>query len=94
MAFCALGALINLSGAFMDVVVDGLMVCQSRADPEFGSEELQTYSWALYGLGGVAGGLIGGELTYIGALDYVFYTIGVMGFLVAITGLLMSKKLE
>ena len=26
-AFCALGTLIYFSGAFMDVVVDGLMVC-------------------------------------------------------------------
>ena len=37
---CGLGTMISLSGAFMDVVVDGLMVCQARLDPENGSEEL------------------------------------------------------
>ena len=30
----------SLSGAVMDVVVDGLMVVQSRNDPELGSEDL------------------------------------------------------
>ena len=39
-AICSMGTLISLSGAFMDVVVDGLMVCQARLDPENGSEEL------------------------------------------------------
>jgi len=93
-AFCTLGTLISLSGAFMDVVVDGLMVCQARIDPENGSEELQTYSWALVGIGGVFGGVVGGELTYIGELDYIFYLMGVLGFLVAMSGCMMNSNLE
>ena len=42
---CMLGFLMNLASAFMDVVVDGLMVMQSRQDQENGSQDLQTYSW-------------------------------------------------
>lgn len=37
---CVLGFLMNLSSAFMDVVVDGLMVMQSRRDPVNGSQDL------------------------------------------------------
>eukprot|EP00351_Strombidinopsis_sp_SopsisLIS2011_P004404 CAMPEP_0116871082 /NCGR_PEP_ID=MMETSP0463-20121206/1297_1 /TAXON_ID=181622 /ORGANISM="Strombidinopsis sp, Strain SopsisLIS2011" /LENGTH=56 /DNA_ID=CAMNT_0004508877 /DNA_START=410 /DNA_END=580 /DNA_ORIENTATION=+ len=36
-----------MCSATMDVVVDGLMVIQSRADPQNGSEDLQTYSWIM-----------------------------------------------
>ena len=93
-AFCSLGTLISLSGAFMDVVVDGLMVCQARLDPENGSEELQAYSWALVGIGGVLGGVVGGELTYLGELDYVFYLMGILGFMVALSGCMMNSNLE
>lgn len=90
----ALGTLISLSGAFMDVVVDGLMVCQARIDPENGSEELQAYSWALVGIGGILGGLIGGELTFIGQSEIVFYIMGALGFLVALSGIAMNSNLE
>jgi len=33
----------SISGAFIDVVVDALMVVQSRLDPEKGSENLQSF---------------------------------------------------
>ena len=33
-------------------------------------------------------------MTYIGALDYVFYTMGTLGFLVGISGLMMNTNLE
>lgn len=42
----------------MDVIVDAIMVVQSRAFPENGSEDLQSYSWACLGLGGVVGSII------------------------------------
>lgn len=53
----------SFAGAVMDVVVDGLMVVQQRRDPISGSEDLQTFSWAMVGLGGVLGSLFGGYLT-------------------------------
>ena len=49
---CTLGFFMNLASAFMDVVVDGLMVMQARRDQTNGSQDLQTYSWQLLGLGG------------------------------------------
>jgi hypothetical protein len=52
-----------LSGAVLDTVVDGLMVSQSRLDPDYGAEDLQTLSWIMLGLGGVLGSVIGGAMT-------------------------------
>ena len=37
---CFCGVMIYWAQAFMDVVVDGLMVCQQRIEPETGSEKL------------------------------------------------------
>lgn len=55
---------------------------------------MQAYSWALVGIGGVLGGIVGGELTYLGELDYVFYLMGILGFLVAVSGCIMNTNLE
>jgi len=59
-AFCLVN---SLSSAVMDVVVDGLMVSNSKKDPLYGSEDLQSYSWIMSGFGGVAGALMSGEIT-------------------------------
>ena len=89
-----LGTLIFLAGAFMDVVVDGLMVQQQRLDPAKGSEDLQSLSWAMYGVGGVVGSGAGGLATQYGYSEYVFYSLGAIGLIVALTGFLMSSRLE
>ena len=91
---CVMGTLMAFSSAFMDVIVDGLMVCQSRLDPENGSEELQAFSWAAVGIGGVIGGILGGELVEIGQSMIVFYILSAVGFAIALSGCMMSKKIE
>ena len=58
--------IVMLTSAVMDVVVDGLMVSQSRLDPESGSEDLQSYCWGIGGVGGMVGLLLGGWLTEAG----------------------------
>ena len=55
--------LLTLQGfaiAVMDVVIDGLMICQSRSDADYGSEDLNTLGWGMVGLGGIVGSLAGG----------------------------------
>ena len=85
-----IGFILNLAGAFMDVVVDGLMVQQQRLDPENGSEDLQSLSWAMYGVGGVVGSYVGGVATEAGRTDIVFLIIAGVGFCIACTGITMS----
>ena len=84
----------NLASAFMDVVVDGLMVMQARKDEENGSQNLQTYSWQLLGLGGIFAGVAGGIITQYYNTLWIFYIFGFMGFLIALSGFLMSAEIE
>ena len=91
---CALGFFMNLASAFMDVVVDGLMVMQSRKDQESGSQDLQTYSWQLLGLGGMIGGVAGGLITQYGNSHWIFYIFGLIGAFIAVAGSLMDADIE
>lgn len=79
----------------MDVVVDGLMVVQSRNDPALGSEDLQTFCWALVGIGGTVGSLLGGYLTtYDSYSKWCFAISAFIGVVIAISGYLMPKSAE
>lgn len=92
----------NLGGAFMDVVVDGMMVVNSRKDPTSGSEELQAYSWGFYGAGGVVGCTVSGW--FLNGLDaegnpdghpYIcFLVMSFFGFAVAMSGFFIDKSVE
>lgn len=89
-----LGTVVNFTGAFMDCVVDGLMVQQQRIDPTYGSEELQSLSWAMYGVGGVAGSLFVGYTTQNDCNELTFIALAALGMLLAIVGCTMSMNLE
>ena len=84
--------LTNLTGAYLDVVVDALMVTSSRIDEDDGSETLQTLSWTALGVGGIFGSLLGGYLTEnfhptVSLLVYSFY-----GFVVMLLGFLLRSE--
>jgi hypothetical protein len=100
---CLLATMQNLGGAFMDVVVDGMMVINSKSDPTGGSEDLQSYSWMFYGLGGITG--CGASALFLSGHDPVtgeangnpypcFLMMTVFGGLVGISGFFIDKKLE
>ena len=78
----------------MDCVVDGLMVQQQRIDPAYGSEELQSLSWAMYGVGGVAGSLFVGYTTQNDCNELTFIALAALGMLLSIIGCTMSMNLE
>lgn len=92
--FVSLLVLTALTGAIMDVVVDGLMVVQQRRDPNSGSEDLQTYCWAMVGLGGIIGSLGGGYLTEAGIESWCFAAKSLLGFVIMGVAMTMDKSLE
>jgi len=58
--------------AFMDVIVDSLMVIQSRKYPEGGSEKLQAFSWIMLAFGGIFGSLAAAIITQFYKPQYCF----------------------
>lgn len=92
--FVAFLVVTALTGAVMDVVIDGLMVVQQRRDPNSGSEDLQTFSWACVGVGGILGSLGGGFLTDAGVERWCFASKSILGFIIAGVAMTMDKSLE
>lgn len=91
---CGMGTAIYFAQAFMDVVVDGLMVCQQRLDPQTGSENLQAYSWICYSVGGTLFGITGGFLLDSLSPSFVFYITALIGLCITVNGFMTSPKLE
>lgn len=89
--FCLIS---SLCSAVMDVVVDGLMVIMAKKDPDGGSEDLQSFSWVMYGVGGVSGALLGGAITKDFDPFYAFYVVAFFGILICCAGLTLDSRLE
>ena len=78
------------------------MVINARRDPKFGSEELQVYAQAGYGIGGTVGCLFaGGMLTETdefgnpaGHPYFLFFIMGIFSAALAVCGLLLPKSME
>ena len=85
---------VSVSGAFMDVIVDALMVMQARKDPDFGSQELQSYSWSMHGVAGIFGGLFGAYLTEMVSPFWCFGVTSLFGTLIFVSAIFMHKGLE
>ncbi len=83
-----------LTGAFIDVVVDALMVIQSRRDLERGSEDLQTLSWALLAFGGICGSFVSAFFTEYLPPRYTFMFCSVFGIVIAFVGMRISNGVE
>lgn len=62
----------SLTVAVNDVIVDSLMVIQSRRYPTDGSEQLQAYSWSCLALGGITGSVLAAFLTQNNQSNYCF----------------------
>jgi predicted MFS family arabinose efflux permease len=84
----------SLCLAFINVVVDAIMCIQARKDPEHGSQDLMSIAWMAQGIGGVAGCVLGGYMTENGTTKYSYLIMSIMGLVLALNGMLLSKECE
>ncbi|CDW81496.1 UNKNOWN [Stylonychia lemnae] len=84
----------SLNGAFTDVVVDALMVAQSRSDKDNGSEDLQSLSWSMLSIGGICGSIASAYFTEYLHPYQTFGTLSVVGLIQAYFGWRINKELE
>jgi len=85
---------VNFSSAFMDVIVDSMMVIQSRKDLVNGSEKLQSYSWIVKGFGGIVGSVLAAFLTQNCHPRWCFLVYSCLGVLVAFSGIKLNKDID
>ena len=88
----------SIGGAFMEVVCQGMMVVECRKDPKYGSEDLQTFAWCMYGIGGTFACFMQGWLCTKwpdgkGALICYLIT-GVFTGILGVAGFFLDKDLE
>lgn len=84
----------NLSIAFSDVIVDSLMVIQSRKYPDEGAEELNSFSWSCMSMGGLIGSITAAFLTQHYEPRYCFLFSSTMGLVMATVAYRLNINLE
>lgn len=74
------------------------MVVEARKDAKSGSEDLQTYAWVMYGIGGTIACLLGGWLDgiwkYGGGAQVSFAITAVFVAVLGIGGFFINPELE
>lgn len=84
----------SLSMAFSNVVVDAILVIQSRKDPFLGSQDLLSVSWLFQGIAGVLGCVIAGYTMERYHPRYAFLGYGIYTLLLAIACFWLSADAE
>lgn len=84
----------SLFTAMTDVVIDAIMVSQSRLDPKHGSENLQSLSWIMLSLGGIIGCLFAAYITENVDPHYAFFVNSVFGLFVAISAFKIPEHID
>jgi len=82
----------SLSGAYLDVIVDALMVTHSRQDEDEGGDQLTTLSWGALGAGGAFGSLFGGYLSEYAHPKWSILLYSMFGLVVMCLGLMLEEK--
>ena len=86
--------LVNFSSAFMDVIVDSMMVIQARKDLKHGSEKLQSFSWIVRGFGGITGAIVSAVMTEYFHPKWCILIYSILGFFIAYSGIMLNKDID
>jgi MFS family permease len=84
----------NVAIAMSDVVLDSLMVVQSRIDPKHGSEDLQTWSWFCCSLGGIFGSITAAFITESYHPSYCFAISMFISFVIVYQTMRLNPQAE
>jgi MFS family permease len=76
----------QLNQAFLDVVVDALMVAQSKRDQECGSADLQVLAWSLLATGGILGSVLSAFFTEYLTPRHTFLMCATLALVIMIAG--------
>jgi hypothetical protein len=87
-------ALMSLSGAFIDVVIDAMMVIQAKKYPETGSQDLLAFSWMVGGIAAMIGGVSAAFVLQWGTPYICLQIYGLVGFVFSGLSLLIPKYIE
>lgn len=82
-----------LAIAFSDVIVDALMVIQSRRYPD-GAEDLQTLAWCSLSIGGLVGSVVAAFLTENYDPTHCFQVTALFGLVIAVVASMLNVSLE
>lgn len=97
-AIMGLTVFYSTGGAFMEVVCQGLMVVEARKDIEAGSEDLQSFAWVMYGVGGTIGCWLGGHFTTVyphgGGARLCYAIVAFFCLVLGAAGFFINKSLE
>lgn len=86
--------IVMLNSAFLDVVIDALMVTQSRLDQENGSQDLQGLSWAVFSIGGIIGSLCSAYFTEYLKPTHAFLAYGILSIFIVVGGFNINPQIE
>ena len=89
-----LAMFVNLSQAFMDLIVDSIMVVQQRRDLKNGSELLRSYASFFQMSGLLTGSSLGGWMNQHYHPKWCFLVYSPFGLVVAIAGCCLSSEID
>jgi len=88
----------SIGGAFEEVVCQGLMVVEARKDINLGSEDLQSWAWTWYGVGGTIGCFTAGIILNIwpngGGARLCYAISALFPLILGLSGPFIDKTLE
>jgi hypothetical protein len=87
-------SLVTFSMSFIDTVCDGILVVAQRADPQHGSEDLQVLAWGFQAIGGVIPSGLAIILTTRFDLQAAYIIPAVVGLMIFVASLFVTKEME
>ena len=86
--------MVQLAVCFADVVMDAMMVIESRKNPKVGSQELLSFAWIVQAISAVIGAVCASFLLQYQSPFYCFFIYALAGAGQAIVGIFVPQYLE